>query len=127
MKRCFLFVFIIFAMYPLIVKAGIICNDGWESSCIVPGPGCCSHHGGISGGNNSNYYTSDDSLNDNEYTGIIILIIIYGPIVLSVCFNIKETIKAIETKKSFFKEDDEFDEEDDKIDDEDDEFDDEED
>ena len=43
-------IIILLLIFPLPVNAGIICNDGWESSCIVSGPGCCSHHGGVDSG-----------------------------------------------------------------------------
>lgn len=108
MKRIILLFFVIFVMFPLIVKAGIICSDGWESSCGVSGPGCCSHHGGISGGNNYNYSTSDDSfidrLNDGEYAGILTLIIIFGPIVLGIYFDIKETKESKEKLEQILQE-----------------------
>ena len=42
-----LLIILLILFIPLTVNAGIICSDGWESSCIVPGPGCCSHLGGI--------------------------------------------------------------------------------
>ena len=82
-------------LIPITVHAGIICSDGWESSCTVPGPGCCSHHGGIGGGSTYNNYSSNDDsfidrLNDGEYAGIITLIILGGPIVLGFYFDKKE-------------------------------------
>ena len=51
------------------VNAGIKCSDGWESSCLVPGPGCCSHHGGIA----SNSYSSGIS-NDSSSSMIFLIL-----------------------------------------------------
>lgn len=66
-----LLIIISILILPLSVNAGVICNDGWESSCIVSGPGCCSKHGGVAGGgsytgnsyggsSNSNYHSYGD-------------------------------------------------------------------
>lgn len=49
-------VFMTLLIIPICVKAGVICNDGWESSCDFSGPGCCSHHGGVADGG---YYEGD--------------------------------------------------------------------
>lgn len=85
---------------PISVNAGVICNDGWESSCVVSGPGCCSHHGGVAGNssnysNSNRYYNSDKSefvenLESGEYAGILTLIILGLPILIGLVSGIKE-------------------------------------
>ena len=70
MKRYFMSMLLVFFLMPLVTKANVICNDGWVSSCIRSGPGCCSHHGGVSGNNtNSNYYNyyEDEDEAEEEY------------------------------------------------------------
>ena len=77
--------FILLLSFPITANAGIICNDGWESSCVVSGPGCCSHHGGVAGNttSSSNYdnYSYSEKITSNssensDYSGIAIMIII---------------------------------------------------
>lgn len=60
-----IFIILILLVIPITVNAGIICSDGWESSCTVPGPGCCSHHGGVGGFSGSDNYSSSDSSNSD--------------------------------------------------------------
>lgn len=67
-KYSFILLFAIFLILsPLKVKAGIICNDGWESSCSVEAPGCCSHHGGY-GESDEDYYNGGNYSSDNDYS-----------------------------------------------------------
>lgn len=86
-------IIILLLIYPLPVNAGIICNDGWESSCIVSGPGCCSHHGGVDNGSehqnvNINNYISNS---DEEETSLVLILLILGlPIILGIYSNYKE-------------------------------------
>lgn len=70
---------------PLNVNAGIRCADGWESSCTVSGPGCCSHHGGVAGSSSSsssysrrnyNSYSSNDD--GDGVLGYVIIGLILG-------------------------------------------------
>ena len=68
MKKILMFLIVVclnVSFFTIPVKAGIRCSDGWESSCSVPGPGCCSHHGGVKENNNyssnSNYSYSNSS------------------------------------------------------------------
>ena len=69
MKRI-IFLLMITLLFPINVWAGIICNDGWESSCLSSGPGCCSHHGGVAGGNSySNSYRNSYSRSYYNYSG----------------------------------------------------------
>ena len=86
---------------PISVNAGVICNDGWESSCVVSGPGCCSHHGGVAG-NSSNYSNSNryynsaksefvENLENSEYAGILTLIILVLPMLIGLVSEIKES------------------------------------
>lgn len=108
MKKIIFLVFIIisFIIYlPITAYAGIICNDGWESSCVVEAPGCCSHHGGTAGGNDYNNYSSnynDDSfinnLENGEYAGILTILILGIPIILGIVFNNKEKKTALQEK-----------------------------
>lgn len=90
-----------FLIIPTNVSAGIICNDGWESSCLVSGPGCCSHHGGVSNYSNTssnNYKYSDESsgfiddLEDEQSAGILIIVIL-GILILVGIFNKDESKK----------------------------------
>lgn len=61
MKKIIILILLCLCVFPNTIKAGIICNDGWESSCPFPGPGCCSHHGGIPGGSDySNGYSGGE-------------------------------------------------------------------
>ena len=90
MKKIKLILFFITLLsIPFNINAGIICNDGWESSCSVSGPGCCSHHGGVSksnynyskSNNNDNYYNDKKSdfienLKNGEYNEILTLILL---------------------------------------------------
>ena len=98
MLKKILLIILLILFIPLTVNAGIICSDGWESSCVVPGPGCCSHHGGIGYSNTySDYSSADDSfidrLNNGEYAGILTLLIIFGPIVFGLIGSLKQKIK----------------------------------
>lgn len=68
-KKFQLIFLLLMILIPITVHAGIICSDGWESSCSVPGPGCCSHHGGIPGGG-SNYSSSSSS---DGFWGLLLL------------------------------------------------------
>ena len=77
--------FILLLSFPVTANAGIICNDGWESSCVVSGPGCCSHHGGVAGNttsssNYNNYSNNENSIpnnsEDTDYSGICAIITI---------------------------------------------------
>lgn len=92
-----LLIFIIFLLLiPISVNAGIMCSDGWESSCITVGPGCCSHHGGVSNRfnyNGSSFSNGDsfvDRLTDGEYSGILILIILFVLISLDIYMTNKK-------------------------------------
>ncbi len=102
MKKSFVFlILILMTIFPVVVKANVVCNDGWVSSCVVSGPGCCSWHGGVAHSYNysddeddyeysedddyyydesSDDYNEDDyeSSNENNYIGIMIFIIIIG-------------------------------------------------
>ena len=62
MKKIVMFFCVIFLIFPLMVKANIMCNDGTESpSCKDCHQGCCSHHGGCA----NNYYYDD--YDEDEY------------------------------------------------------------
>lgn len=86
MKKIAILLTIIFmTFFPINIKAGVMCNDGWTSSCIVSGPGCCSHHGGVADYeedydyddyNGYDYDNNDDGGSYIIIVGIIILIII---------------------------------------------------
>lgn len=71
MKKIFNFILLIVTIFlilsPLKVRAGIICNDGWESSCSVEAPGCCSHHGGY-GESDEDYYNGGNYSSGNNYS-----------------------------------------------------------
>ncbi len=82
-------------LIPLNINAGIICNDGWESSCVVSGPGCCSHHGGVYKSYNtySSYNTGYSFYNNNvnsdnddniDLSGVVTLGVIGGIILLGI-------------------------------------------
>ena len=86
-------------VFPFNVKAGVICSDGWESSCLISGPGCCSHHGGVAGGGShySNYYDESDDffskLYDGEYAGVLTILFFLGLILFGVISCIVESNK----------------------------------
>lgn len=103
-------IIILLLIFPLPVNAGIICNDGWESSCEVSGPGCCSHHGGVDKGTNyegANYnsYSSNndsffDRLENGEYAGELTLLILGSPIILSMIFEERDRRRQLEKIKN---------------------------
>lgn len=68
MKKIGVFLIIFLLLMPMSIKAGVMCNDGWESSCEVSGPGCCSHHGGVAGGGsyNGNSYGNSDAVREYQ-------------------------------------------------------------
>lgn len=69
MKKFFcIMLFLLIVTFPMVVNAGIICSDGWESSCSVSGPGCCSHHGGVGKSYGSSSSGSSYSAYDNNYS-----------------------------------------------------------
>lgn len=94
---------LVLLIIPFDVNAGIICNDGWESSCIVSGPGCCSHHGGVAGSSsnyaNYNHYYNDgknkvvDNSENGDYGGILTLIIslLLLPMLIGMAIGIEES------------------------------------
>lgn len=84
-------------MLPITIKAGIICEDGWESSCDFPGPGCCSHHGGVAG--NDEYYDNSSS-SDVKPVGAWFYILIF--FVIPIIYSIRE--KQKEKQKERYKE-----------------------
>ena len=102
LKKGLIILLILFCLIiPINVNAVIICNDGWESSCSVSGPGCCSHHGGVSNySNNSsnNYRHGDenskfiDDLEDGKYAGTITALIV-GIIIMIGIFSKDESDK----------------------------------
>lgn len=64
MKKSFVFlILILMTIFPVVVKANVVCNDGWVSSCVVSGPGCCSWHGGV-----AHSYNYSDNEDDYEYS-----------------------------------------------------------
>lgn len=75
MKKSLLIILILLII-PITVNAGIICSDGWESSCVVPGPGCCSHHGGIGFDDYSSSYNDEPNYGAIIVIGIIVVVII---------------------------------------------------
>ena len=82
-KKFQLIFLLLMILIPITVNAGIICSDGWESSCSIPGPGCCSHHGGV-GGNNSNsgmtaqeFYEREEQIEATLWIGGIILFVVF--------------------------------------------------
>lgn len=94
---------LILLIVPINVNAGIICNDGWESSCVVSGPGCCSHHGGVDFGDS---FSSDDSffeqIDDDEALDIFGFIVLSGfamyivylfVVIIPTCFGTKDSRK----------------------------------
>ena len=91
MKKVIYVLILCLYILPITVKAGIICEDGWESSCVVSGPGCCSHHGGIA--DNDNYY-SNSSSSDVEPVGAWFYILLFGGPCIWVLFStLKEKFK----------------------------------
>ena len=111
MKKIFNFILLIVAIFlilsPLKVRAGIICNDGWESSCSVEAPGCCSHHGGYGESDEDNYnggsyssgnnYSNDD--NDGAIGGVLVIGGIIVFIILGIVGNSLDKPKTPEQKK----------------------------
>lgn len=86
-KTCILILttIIIVSIVPIDVSAGIICNDGWESSCEISGPGCCSHHGGVTESSNiSDNYDHSKNSEDNKFTVLLIIAIITISILVNI-------------------------------------------
>lgn len=83
-KKIIYLLIIFFIVFPIKVNAGIICNDGWESSCVASGPGCCSNHGGVYNDNayNSSYSSSEVDSNAQLYFFWLPLGIILGIIII---------------------------------------------
>lgn len=67
-KNMLLYILLSFLLFPIIVKANIICNDGTRSpSCSDCHRGCCSHHGGCSEGLSENIYDKElENINNND-------------------------------------------------------------
>lgn len=108
----FLTIVILLILMPINISAGIICSDGWESSCTISGPGCCSHHGGVGSKvnyNNTSYYEDEtffDKLENGDYVGIVIIIIlILTPIIIGIYISrnksvsLNSELKLSENKK----------------------------
>ena len=67
MKKLIIFTTILL-IFPLIVNANIICNDGTISpTCIDCHQGCCSKHGGCSNNNNT-VHNNNSNTNYNKNT-----------------------------------------------------------
>ena len=67
MKNNLFLLFIIF-LFPICVKANIMCNDGTTSpSCADCHRGCCSRHGGCASGGSS-YSSNSSSNNASSYS-----------------------------------------------------------
>ena len=59
-KRIMLILLLVVVLFPITVRANIVCNDGTTSpSCADCHQGCCSHHGGCA------TYSSDSNYRSN--------------------------------------------------------------
>lgn len=100
-----LLVLICICVVPVSISAGVICNDGWESSCPVSAPGCCSSHGGVAGGGtytgntyggssgSSNYHSG----NDGSFNEWMLLLLFGGGFV--VYYIVEQVHQSNETNK----------------------------
>lgn len=103
--KLILLVIICICVVPVSISAGVICNDGWESSCPVSAPGCCSSHGGVAGGGtytgnayggssgSSNY----NSGNDGSFNEWMLILLFGGGFV--VYYIVEQVHQSYETNK----------------------------
>lgn len=64
MKKNFIVLIIVFSIFPMIVNANIMCNDGTTSpTCENCHQGCCSYHGGCA---NKRYNSNNKQNNINS-------------------------------------------------------------
>lgn len=84
MKKKLCLLFVLFLLFPIFVKANIMCNDGTESpTCNDCHSGCCSWHGGCY----SEYdYDEENDSNSSSIVWIVIVGIGIGILVLR-CYN----------------------------------------
>ena len=108
MKKIILVSTILLLIFPTIIKANIICNDGTESpTCSTCHTGCCSGHNGCT--NNVNHYSSKKKNEiNNEHgsiskTDFILILVLLSPLLISILIGIhnffKDFFRKIKSRK----------------------------
>lgn len=116
MKKIFVVLIIAFSIFPMIVKANIICNDGTtSSSCETCHTGCCSGHDGCTDNPHKNNNKNSKLISKkkqkknktNSFVTIIIGILTYAIsiillLILDNKFNIEDKIVSFIEKHDLF-------------------------